>query len=80
MTILLKRIEINHSKLVLLEQELTLAEKKLGDAEGRHTQGLLSDGGLLENRSAWLDTRKKQLTTMKSYYLDLTELEKTELP
>lgn len=80
MTILLKRIEINHSKLVLIEQELALAEKKLRDAEGRHTQGLLSDGGLLENRSAWLDTRKKQLTTLKSYYLDLTELEKTELP
>ncbi|MDD4051538.1 MAG: TolC family protein, partial [candidate division Zixibacteria bacterium] len=79
MTILLKRIEINHSKLVLLEQELAVAEKKLRDAEGRHAQGLLSDGGLLENRSAWLDTRKKQLTTLKSYYLDLTELEKTDL-
>jgi outer membrane protein TolC len=80
MTILLKRIEINHSKLVLLEQELAVAEKKLHDAEGRHTQGLLSDGGLLENRSAWLETRKKQLTTLKTYYLDLTELEKTDLP
>lgn len=79
MTILLKRIEINHSKLVLLEQELAVAEKKLHDAEGRHQQGLLSDGGLLENRSAWLDTRKKQLTTMKEYSLDLAQLEKTDL-
>ncbi|NMC43305.1 MAG: TolC family protein [candidate division Zixibacteria bacterium] len=79
MTILLKRIEINHAKLVLLEQELAVAEKKLRDAEGRHAQGLLSDGGLLENRSAWLETRKKQLTTLKDYYLDLTQLEKTDV-
>lgn len=79
MTILLKRIEINHAKLALLEQELAVAEKKLHDAEGRHARGLLSDGGLLENRSAWLDTRKKQLTTLKDYYLDLTQLEKTDV-
>jgi outer membrane protein TolC len=78
MTILLKRIEINHSKLILLEQEVALAEKKLRDAEGRYAQGLLSDGGLLENRSAWLETRKKQMTTFKNYYLDLTELEKID--
>lgn len=80
MTILLKRLEITYAKLSLLQQELTLAEKKLRDAEGRYQQGFLSDGALLENRIYYLDAKKKSLTTLKEYLLDLTDLEKTELP
>ncbi|MCP4568266.1 MAG: TolC family protein [FCB group bacterium] len=80
MTILLRRLEINHSKLSLLEQELDLAETKLEDAKDRHLQGLISDGTLLENKVYYLEAQKNRLTTLKDYYLDLAELEKTELP
>jgi len=78
MLILLKRLEINGSKLALLEQELELARNKLRDAEGRHNEGLISDGALLENRVYCMEAQKNSLTTMKGYYLDLTELEKSE--
>jgi len=78
MLILLKRLEINGSKLALLEQELELARHKLADAENRYNEGLISDGALLENRVYCLEAQKNRLTTMKGYYLDLTELEKSE--
>lgn len=80
MEILLKRIEINHSKLSLLDQELELAEKKLQDAEERHEIGMISDGALLENRVYYLEARKSRLATLKNYHLDLNELGKTKLP
>ena len=80
MTILLKRLEINNSKLSLLEQELELADRKLVDAKDRFTRGLISDGTLLENKVYYLEAQKNRLTTLKDYYLDLTELEKTEQP
>jgi outer membrane protein TolC len=80
MEILLKRIEINHAKLSLLEQELDLAEQKLQDAEERHEIGMISDGALLENRVFYFEARKNRLATLKNYYLDITELEKIELP
>jgi outer membrane protein TolC len=80
MTILLKRIEINHSKLSLLDQELDLAEKKLQDAIERYAAGRISDATLLENRVYYFEAQKNRLATMKAYYLDLIELEKTNLP
>ena len=80
MTILLKRLEINYSKLSLLAQELELADKKLRDAEKRFGEGMISDAALLENRTFFFEARKKQLATLKDYYLDLAELEKIELP
>jgi len=80
MEILLKRIEINDAKMKLLDQELELAERKLQDAEERHEIGMISDGTLLENRVYYLEARKNRLATMKDYYLDLTELEKTAIP
>jgi outer membrane protein TolC len=78
--ILLKRIEINFSKLSLLEEELQLAERKLRDAEQRFTDGMISQGTLLENRVFHLEAQKNKLNTMKSYLIDLTELEKSILP
>jgi outer membrane protein TolC len=80
MEILLKRIEINHAKMSLLDQELDLAEKKLLDAEERYEIGMISEGTLLENRVYYLEAQKSRLATLKNYHLDLTELEKTELP
>jgi outer membrane protein TolC len=80
MEILLKRVDINHAKLSLLDQELDLAEKKLQDAEERHEIGMISDGTLLENRVYYFEARKNQLMTLMNYYLDLMELEKTKLP
>jgi len=76
MEILLKRIDINHAKLSLLDQELNLAERKLQDAEERHDIGMISDGTLLENRIFYFEARKNHLATLKNHYLDLTELEK----
>lgn len=80
MEILLTRIDINYSKLSLLQQELDLAGKKLQDAEERHGEGIISDATLLENRIYYFEAQKNRLATLKDYYLDLTELEKTELP
>ena len=80
MEILLRRTEINNSKLDLLEQEVGLAEKKLREAEGRFAEGMISDATLLENRIFYLEARKSYLTTLKSYYLDSAELEKIDLP
>jgi outer membrane protein TolC len=79
MEIRLQRIEINNAKLSLLTQEVDLAETKLRDAESRFKDGLISEATLLENRIYFLEARKSRLTTLKDYYLDLTELEKTAL-
>ncbi len=79
MEILLKRIEIGHAKLALLDQELNLAEKKLQDAEERHEIGMISDGALLENRVFYFEAQKNRLATLRDYYLGLTELEKTDI-
>ncbi len=78
--ILLRRIQINHDKLSLLKQEVTLAETKLREAEGRYEDGLISEATLLENRNYFEEARKSLMTTMKNHYLDLTELEKSSLP
>lgn len=80
MEIMLKRIEIHDAKMALLDQELELAERKLQDAEERHEIGMISDGTLLENRIYYFEARKNRLATMKNYYLDLAELEKTQIP
>ena len=76
LAILLKRLEINQSKLALLDQELELAGRKLNDAQSRYDKGIISDKTLLENRLANLKTQKDRLTALKNYYLDLAELEK----
>lgn len=80
MEILLKRIEINYAKLELLDQELALAERKLRDAEERHAEGIISDATFLENKIYYDEAQKSRLSTLKDYYLDLTELEKTGSP
>ena len=80
MAIAIKRIEINNSKLQLLEDELALADKKLADALERQKVGLISEGTLLENRVYYLEAAKSRLTTLKDFYQDLTELEKTDTP
>jgi len=79
MEIRLQRIEINNAKLSLLTQEVDLAETRLRDAESRFDEGLISEATLLENRVYYLEARKGRLTTLRDYYLDLTELEKTAL-
>ncbi len=79
MEIMLRRIEINKAKLSLLTQEVELAEKKLADAESRFEDGLISEATLQENRVYYLEARKSRTTTLKEYYLDLTELEKIAL-
>ncbi len=76
--ILLKRLEINYAKLELLIQELDLAEQKLEDARKRFDDGLISQGTLLENQVFYFEAKKSYLTTLKDYYLDVTELEKVE--
>jgi outer membrane protein TolC len=80
LAILLKRLEINQSKLALLDQELELAGRKLNDAQSRYEKGIISDKTLLENRLANLKTQKDRLTALKNYYLDLAELEKVGTP
>ncbi len=79
MEIRLQRIEINDAKLSLLTQEVDLAETKLLDAESRFNEGLISEATLMENRIYYLEAKKSRLTTLKDFYLDLTELEKTSL-
>lgn len=79
MEIRLQRIEINNAKLSLLTQEVDLAETKLRDAESRFEEGIISQATLLENRVYYLEAGKSRLTTLRDYYLDLTELEKTAL-
>ncbi|MCK5127440.1 MAG: TolC family protein [candidate division Zixibacteria bacterium] len=80
MEIAIKRMEINSSKLQLLEDELVLAEKKLQDAQDKFEEGIISESTLLENRVYYLEAAKSRLTTLKNYYHDLIDLEKTETP
>lgn len=80
MEIAIKRMEINRSKLQLLEDELQLADKKLSDAKDKFAEGLISEGDLLENEVYYLEAAKSRLTTLKDYYNDLIELEKTDTP
>ncbi|MEZ5358428.1 MAG: TolC family protein [Candidatus Zixiibacteriota bacterium] len=80
MEIAIKRMEINFSKLQLLEDELKLADKKLKEAKDKFQEGLISEGDLLENEVYYLEAAKNRLTTLKDYYHDLIELEKTDTP
>lgn len=80
MEIAIKRMEINYSKLQLLEDELELADKKLSDAKDKFEEGLISESDLLENEVYYLEAGKSRLTTLKDYYHDLIELEKTDTP
>lgn len=80
LAILLKRLEINQSKLSLLDQELELSRRKLNDAQGRYDKGIISDKTFLEIKLADLKTQKDRLTALKNYYLDLAELEKVGTP
>ncbi len=80
MAIAIKRMEINYSKLQLLKDELVLAEKKLQDAKDKFQEGIISESTLLENRVYYLEAAKSRLTTLKDYYHDMIDLEKTDTP
>lgn len=75
-SVLLRKMEINYSKLSLLRQEIDLSERKYGEAQQRFEDGIINNGTLLENKIYWLTARKDYLTTLRDYLIDLTELEK----
>ena len=72
---LVNQIDVSFQRLDIIRQQIDLAGERLSIAEGRFTDGRISESTLLESKVFLLDTRNNYLEELKKYLLNRIDLE-----
>jgi len=72
---LVNQLDVSFQRLDIIRQQIDLTEERLSIAEGRFTDGRISESTLLESRIFVRETRHRYLEELKQYLLNRIDLE-----